>query len=76
MRQRLRGAMLALLAVIQLAGLLGGLFAVPLAGVLWVLLGAANRNVMIEPRPHRQRFPSRKSAERPGELHRRVGRRV
>jgi predicted PurR-regulated permease PerM len=41
------GAMFALLAGFQLAGLLGGLFAVPLAGVLWVLLGAAYRNVVV-----------------------------
>jgi len=40
------GAMFALLAGFQLAGLLGGLFAVPLAGVLWVLLGAAYRNAV------------------------------
>ncbi len=51
------GAMFALLAGFQLAGLLGGLFAVPLAGVLWVLLSAAYRNVVVEPRPRRQRFP-------------------
>jgi predicted PurR-regulated permease PerM len=51
------GAMFALLAGFQLAGLLGALFAVPLAGVLWVLLGAAYRNVVIEPRPHRPLFP-------------------
>jgi predicted PurR-regulated permease PerM len=51
------GAMFALLAGFQLAGLLGGLFAVPLAGVLWVLLGAAYRNVLAEPRPHRPLFP-------------------
>jgi predicted PurR-regulated permease PerM len=51
------GAMFALLAGFQLAGLLGGLFAVPLAGVLWVLLGAAYRNVVTEPRPHRPLFP-------------------
>jgi predicted PurR-regulated permease PerM len=51
------GAMFALLAGFQLAGLLGALFAVPLAGVLWVLLGAAYRNVVIEPRPHRSLFP-------------------
>ena len=62
------GAMFALLAGFQLAGLLGGLFAVPLAGVLWVLLGAAYRNVVVEPRPHRQRFPVpqfRRPARRP-----------
>jgi len=51
------GAMFALLAGFQLAGLLGALFAVPLAGVLWVLLSAAYRNVVIEPRPHRPLFP-------------------
>jgi predicted PurR-regulated permease PerM len=51
------GAMFALLAGFQLAGLLGGLFAVPLAGVLWVLLGAAYRNVVAESRPHRPLFP-------------------
>jgi predicted PurR-regulated permease PerM len=51
------GAMFALLAGFQLAGLLGGLFAVPLAGVLWVLLGAAYRNVVVQPRPRRQLFP-------------------
>jgi predicted PurR-regulated permease PerM len=49
--------MFALLAGFQLAGLLGGLFAVPLAGVLWVLLGAAYRNVVAESRPRRQLFP-------------------
>ena len=43
------GAMFALLAGIQLAGLLGGLFAVPVAGVLWVLLSAAYRNAMAPP---------------------------
>src|SRR5579864_6301994 len=37
-------AMFALLAGFQLAGVLGGLFAVPLAGVLWVMLGAAYRD--------------------------------
>jgi predicted PurR-regulated permease PerM len=52
------GAMFALLAGFQLAGLLGGLFAVPIAGVLWVLLGAAYRNVVAEPRgPRRRRLP-------------------
>jgi predicted PurR-regulated permease PerM len=40
------GAMFALLAGFQMAGLLGGLFAVPLAGVLWVLLSAAYRNAV------------------------------
>jgi predicted PurR-regulated permease PerM len=48
------GAMFALLAGFQLAGLLGGLFAVPLAGVLWVLLGAAYRNAITQPTPQRR----------------------
>ena len=48
------GAMFALLAGFQIAGLLGGLFAVPLAGVLWVLLSAAYRNALTpEPRSDR-----------------------
>ena len=53
------GALFALLAGFQLAGLLGGLFAVPLAGVLWVLLGAAYRNVVVAepPRPRRRLLP-------------------
>jgi predicted PurR-regulated permease PerM len=53
------GAMFALLVGFQLAGLLGGLFAVPLAGVLWVLLGAAYRNVVVAepPRPKRRLLP-------------------
>jgi predicted PurR-regulated permease PerM len=42
-------AMFALLAGLQLAGLLGALFAVPVAGILWVLLGAAYRNAVAEP---------------------------
>ncbi len=49
------GAMFALLAGFQLAGLLGGLFAVPLAGVLWVLLGAAYRNVVVAELPRAKR---------------------
>jgi predicted PurR-regulated permease PerM len=48
------GAMFALLAGFQLAGLLGGLFAVPLAGVLWVLLGAAYRSAVKETQPTRR----------------------
>ncbi len=48
------GAMFALLAGFQLAGLLGGLFAVPLAGVLWVLVGAAYRNAVKETQPARR----------------------
>jgi predicted PurR-regulated permease PerM len=62
------GAMFALLAGFQLAGLLGGLFAVPLAGVLWVLLGAAYRNVVVESLPRRPLFPIprfRRPARRP-----------
>jgi predicted PurR-regulated permease PerM len=38
-------AMLALMAGLELAGLLGGLFAVPVAGVLYVLVAAAYRRV-------------------------------
>jgi predicted PurR-regulated permease PerM len=53
------GAMFALLAGFQLAGLLGALFVVPLAGVLCVLPGAAYRNVVVvEPsRPRRRLLP-------------------
>jgi predicted PurR-regulated permease PerM len=52
------GAMFALLAGFQLAGLLGGLFAVPIAGVLWVLLTAGYRNAMAEqPRPRTWPLP-------------------
>jgi predicted PurR-regulated permease PerM len=52
------GAMFALLAGFQLAGLLGGLFAVPLAGVLWVLLAAAYRNAIAQTEsPRRWRLP-------------------
>jgi predicted PurR-regulated permease PerM len=50
------GAMFALLAGLQLAGLLGGLFAAPLAGVLGVLVGAGYRNVVAEPPARRHRF--------------------
>ena len=60
------GAMFALLAGFQLAGLLGGLFAVPLAGVLWVLLGAAYRNVVTEPPSPRRRFLPVSGFRRPG----------
>lgn len=38
------GAMFALLAGYQVAGVLGATFAVPLAGVVWVVLGAAYRD--------------------------------
>ncbi len=48
------GAMFALLAGFQLAGVIGGLFAVPIAGVLWVLIGAAYRNAVVEPAPQRR----------------------
>jgi predicted PurR-regulated permease PerM len=48
------GAMFALLAGFQLAGVLGGLFAVPIAGVLWVLIGAAYRNAVTRPTPNRR----------------------
>jgi predicted PurR-regulated permease PerM len=40
------GALFALLAGFQLAGPLGALFAVPIAGVLWVLVAAAYRNTV------------------------------
>lgn len=57
------GALFALLAGFQLAGLLGGLFAVPIAGVLWVLLTAAYRNAVLEPTPVSRgwRFPRRRT---------------
>ena len=45
------GAMFALLAGFQLGGILGGLFAVPIAGVLWVLVSAAYRKTVAEPTP-------------------------
>ncbi len=48
------GAMFALLAGFQLAGLLGGLFAVPIAGVLWVLVTAGYRSALATPRPTRR----------------------
>ncbi len=52
------GALFALLVGFQLAGVLGGLFAVPIAGVVWVLIGAAYRNVVAEPpRPRRWVLP-------------------
>jgi predicted PurR-regulated permease PerM len=47
------GAMFALLAGFQVAGLLGGLFAVPVAGVVWVLITAGYRNAMAAPVPSR-----------------------
>jgi predicted PurR-regulated permease PerM len=48
------GAMFALLAGFQLAGVLGGLFAVPFAGVVWVLMTAAYRNALARPGPVRR----------------------
>jgi predicted PurR-regulated permease PerM len=45
------GAMFALLAGFQLVGLLGGLFAVPVAGVVWVLITAGYRNATAPPPP-------------------------
>jgi predicted PurR-regulated permease PerM len=55
-------AMFALLAGLQLAGLLGALFAVPVAGILWVLLAAAYRNSVQEPPAPRRRMFSRRRA--------------
>lgn len=52
------GAMFALLAGFQLAGVLGGLFAVPVAGVLWVLIGAAYRNAIGPDVPRARHFPA------------------
>ena len=51
------GALFALLAGFQLAGFLGGLFAVPVAGILWVLVSAGYRNVVPEPRTRRWPIP-------------------
>jgi len=52
------GAMFALLAGFQLVGLLGGLFAVPVAGIAWVLVTAAYRNaVAIPSRPRGWSLP-------------------
>jgi predicted PurR-regulated permease PerM len=48
------GALFALLAGFQLAGVLGGLFAVPVAGILWVLIAAAYRNTVTDLAPRRQ----------------------
>lgn len=54
------GALFALLAGFQLAGVLGGLFAVPVAGVIWVLISAAYRKaVASEPPPRRWGLPRR-----------------
>jgi predicted PurR-regulated permease PerM len=51
-------AMFSLLAGLQIAGVLGALFAVPVAGILWVLLGAAYRNAVAgPPGPRRWMFP-------------------
>lgn len=52
------GALFALLAGFQLAGLLGALVAVPVAGILWVLLSAAYRAVpATTPAPPRIALP-------------------
>ena len=48
------GALFALLAGFQLAGVLGGLFAVPVAGIVWVLIAAAYRNAVTDPAPRRR----------------------
>ncbi len=60
------GAMFALLAGFQLAGLLGGLFAVPVAGVVWVLITAGYRNAMA-PEPLNRRWALSRF-RRPGSL--------
>jgi predicted PurR-regulated permease PerM len=52
------GALFALLVGFQLAGILGGLFAVPIAGIGWVLVAAAYRNVVEPPTaPPRRLLP-------------------
>jgi hypothetical protein len=48
----------AVLAGFQLTGMLGGLFAVPVAGVLWVLIGAAYRNATSHDVPRARHFPA------------------
>ena len=54
------GALFALLAGFQLAGVVGALFAVPLAGVVWVLVQAAYRDAVAPPvRPVSWSFPWR-----------------
>src|SRR4051794_39588509 len=55
------GAMFALLAGLELGGFIGALFAVPVAGILSVLVGTAYRNVvgMEEPAPRRWWFVRR-----------------
>jgi predicted PurR-regulated permease PerM len=71
------GAMFALLAGLQLAGLLGALFAVPVAGILWVLVAAAYRGSVAEPPPPRRHVFSRLRRSAPmsttGEQQRQVG---
>jgi len=67
------GAMFALLAGFQLAGVLGGLFAVPIAGVLWVLIGAAYRNAVTPAAPARRwTLPSWRRTAASGASERRV----
>ena len=50
------GALFALLVGFQLAGVLGGLFAVPIAGVLWVLVTAAYHHSVAAEQPPRRRW--------------------
>ena len=59
------GALFALLVGFQLAGILGGLFAVPVAGILWVLIAAAYRNTVEQPTPPRRLLPGLRRAGRP-----------
>src|SRR5207245_5837368 len=50
------GAMLALLAGFEVAGILGALFAVPVVGIVWVLIAAVYRRLLhgeAEPTPDR-----------------------
>jgi predicted PurR-regulated permease PerM len=58
------GALFALLAGFQLAGIVGALFAVPVAGVLWVLLTAGYRRAL--PGTGRRLWPL--ARRRPGSL--------
>jgi hypothetical protein len=71
------GAMFALLAGFQLAGLLGGLFAVPVAGVVWVLicwLPQCDGRPNYSPRPSLGPFALAPAARRPRQLKRRPSR--
>lgn len=62
------GAMFALLAGLQLAGLLGALFAVPVAGILWVLVGAAYRSSVAAPPRQRRAVFGRPRRSAPGPM--------